>query len=163
MMSKVETGSHMSMSLVQCKRVSAMVLEPISTGQPPHPPSPHPFPFHHDTGLTRHSNIPPLPLSPHPPLSPSTCPPPTCQWAVLCEGIKLSTGVVRLYYHHVLHKCLVDCAAVRLCTCCCCCNAAHLHLRSSQVIGKVTKYRRKDRSNNIRCVCCTILIQSSAL
>ncbi|KAL0044874.1 hypothetical protein WJX82_000765 [Trebouxia sp. C0006] len=32
MMTKVETGSHMGMSLVQCKKVCALVLEPISTG-----------------------------------------------------------------------------------------------------------------------------------
>ncbi len=32
MMTKVETGSHMGMSLVHCKKVSALVLEPISTG-----------------------------------------------------------------------------------------------------------------------------------
>ncbi len=37
MMTKVETGSHMGMSLVQCKKVCALVLEPISTGLHPSP------------------------------------------------------------------------------------------------------------------------------
>jgi len=37
MMTKVETGSHMGMSLVQCKKVCALVLEPISTGFHPSP------------------------------------------------------------------------------------------------------------------------------
>ncbi|KAL0029421.1 hypothetical protein WJX77_006321 [Trebouxia sp. C0004] len=32
MMTKVETGSHMSMNLVHCKKVCALVLQPISTG-----------------------------------------------------------------------------------------------------------------------------------
>lgn len=32
MMTKVETGSHMGMSLVHCKKVCALVLQPISTG-----------------------------------------------------------------------------------------------------------------------------------
>lgn len=32
MMTKVETGSHMGMSLVHCQKVSAMILEPVSTG-----------------------------------------------------------------------------------------------------------------------------------
>ena len=37
MMTKVETGSHMGMSLVQCKKVCALVLQPISTGLHPSP------------------------------------------------------------------------------------------------------------------------------
>ena len=37
MMTKVEMGSHMGMSLVQCKKVCALVLEPISTGLYPSP------------------------------------------------------------------------------------------------------------------------------
>ena len=31
-MTKVETGSHLGMSLVHCHKVSAMILEPVSTG-----------------------------------------------------------------------------------------------------------------------------------
>ena len=34
MMTKVESGSHMGMSLVHCQKVSAMILEPVSTGVP---------------------------------------------------------------------------------------------------------------------------------
>ena len=36
MMSRVETGSHMDMSLVHCRKVAALVLEPITTGLPCH-------------------------------------------------------------------------------------------------------------------------------
>ena len=32
MMTKVESGSHLGMSLVHCRKVSAMILEPVSTG-----------------------------------------------------------------------------------------------------------------------------------
>ncbi len=32
MMIKVETGSHLGMSLVHSRKVSAMILEPVSTG-----------------------------------------------------------------------------------------------------------------------------------
>lgn len=32
MMTKVETGSHLGMSLVHSRKVSAMILEPVSTG-----------------------------------------------------------------------------------------------------------------------------------
>lgn len=32
MMTKVENGSHMSMSLVHCRKVAALILDPVSTG-----------------------------------------------------------------------------------------------------------------------------------
>ena len=32
MMTKVETGSHLGMSMVHCRKVSAVILEPVSTG-----------------------------------------------------------------------------------------------------------------------------------
>lgn len=32
MMTKVENGSHLGMSMVHCRKVSAMILEPVSTG-----------------------------------------------------------------------------------------------------------------------------------
>ena len=33
MMTKIETGSHLDIPLVQCKKVDALVLEPVSTGE----------------------------------------------------------------------------------------------------------------------------------
>ena len=36
MMAKVESGSHLGMSLVHCQKVSALMLEPVSTGVLPH-------------------------------------------------------------------------------------------------------------------------------
>lgn len=32
MMTKVENGSHLGMSLVHCRKVAALILEPVSTG-----------------------------------------------------------------------------------------------------------------------------------